>query len=140
HNFGAPHDGEATDSGQPANPCETTPRTFLMAPQLSGSDQFSQCSLTQMQPEIDAASCILPVVAVADLAVSTTAASVSASTGQPFELRASVASRGTADATSVQLTFAVPIGLAVVDGTATNGGTCATQAGGIACAWPALAA
>ena len=55
HNFGAPHDGEAAESGQPANPCEATPRTFLMAPQLNGSDQFSQCSLTQMQPEIDAA-------------------------------------------------------------------------------------
>lgn len=140
HNFGAPHDGVAANSGQPANPCESTPRTFLMAAQLNGNDQFSQCSLTQMQPEIDAASCILPVLATADLALSSTAAAVSTITGQPFALRASVASRGTADATSVQLTFAVPNGLVVVDGTATNGGTCATQAGGIACAWPALAA
>jgi hypothetical protein len=139
HNFGAPHDGEAADTGQPANPCESAPRTFLMAPQLNGSDQFSQCSLAQMQPEIDAATCILPVVATADLALSTTAASVSTSTGQPFALRASVASRGTADAASVQLTFLVPNGLVVVDGTASNGGTCATQAGGIACTWPALA-
>lgn len=138
HNFGAPHDGETADSGQPANPCESTPRTFLMAPQLNGSDQFSQCSLTQMQPEIDTASCILPAVATADLALSTTAAAVSTITGQPFALRASVASRGTADATSVQLTLAVPNGPVVVDGTATNGGTCATQAGGIACAWPTL--
>jgi len=140
HNFGAPHDGEASDPGQPANPCESTPRTFLMAPQLNGSDQFSQCSLTQMQPEIDAASCILPVTAMADLALTTTAASVSAVTGQPFALRASVANRGTADATSVQLTFTVPSSLVVIDGTATNGGTCATQAGGIACAWPSLGA
>lgn len=140
HNFGAPHDGEAADSGQPANPCETTPRMFLMAPQLNGSDQFSQCSLTQMQPEIDAASCILPVVATADLALSTTAPSVSAGTGQPLALRASVANRGTAEATDIQLSFAIPGGLAVVDGTATNGGTCATQAGGIACAWPSLGA
>lgn len=140
HNFGAPHDGEAADSGEPANPCAATPRTFLMAPQLNGSDQFSQCSLTQMQPEIDAASCILPVVSTADLALSTTVASVSASIGQPFALHASVASRGTADATSVQLTFVVPNGLVVFDGTATNGGTCATQAGGIACTWPSLIA
>ncbi|MGB5102118.1 MAG: M12 family metallo-peptidase [Steroidobacteraceae bacterium] len=140
HNFGAPHDGEAAESGQPANPCEATPRTFLMAPQLNGSDQFSQCSLTQMQPEIDAASCILPLTATADLALSTTATSVSTSTGQPFALRASVASRGTADATSARLMFVVPSGLAVVDGTATSGGTCATQAGGIACTWPSLVA
>lgn len=140
HNFGAPHDGEAAVSGQPANPCESTPRTFLMAPQLNGSDQFSQCSLTQMQPEIDAATCILPVVATADLALSSTATSTSTNTGQPFALRASVVNRGTAEATNVQLSFTVPGGLVVIDGTATNGGTCATQAGGIACAWPSLGA
>lgn len=140
HNFGAPHDGEAAVSGQPANPCEPTPRTFLMAPQLNGSDQFSQCSLTQMQPEIDAATCILPVVATADLALSSTATSTSTNTGQPIALRASVVNRGTAEATNVQLSFTVPGGLVVIDGTATNGGTCATQAGGIACAWPTLGA
>src|SRR5262249_20458374 len=43
HNFGAPHDGET-------GACASTPQTFLMAPRLNGSDQFSACSIQQIQP------------------------------------------------------------------------------------------
>ena len=140
HNFGAPHDGEAADPGEPVNPCASTPRTFLMAPQLNGSDQFSQCSLAQIEPQVRAASCILPVATTADVALATDAGTLSATSGQPFALAASVSSRGPADATSVQLTFALPSGLSAIDGAASNGGSCATQAGGIACTWPILGA
>ncbi len=140
HNFGAPHDGEAAGAGEPPNACESTPRIFLMAAQLNHSDQFSQCSLTQMQPEIDAASCLLPVVATADVALSTVTAAVSVTSGQVFALGANVLSRGPVEATAVQLAFSFPNGLTVINGTATNGGSCATQAGGIACTWPALPA
>lgn len=138
HNFGAPHDGEAAGAGEPANPCAATPRIYLMAAQLNGSDQFSQCSLTQMQPQIDTASCILPVVDAADVALSTSALSVSVTSGQPFALGATVSNRGTAVAEAVQLTFDVPNGLTILGGSATGGGTCATQAGGLGCEWPAL--
>lgn len=138
HNFGAPHDGEAAGAGEPANPCAATPRIYLMAAQLNGSDQFSQCSLTQMQPQIDTASCILPVVDAADVALSTSALSVSVTSGQPFALGATVSNRGTAVAEAVQLTFDVPNGLTILGGSATSGGTCATQAGGLGCEWPAL--
>jgi uncharacterized repeat protein (TIGR01451 family) len=140
HNFGAPHDGEAADPNEPVNPCAATPRTFLMSPQLNGSDQFSQCSLTQIEPEVRAASCILPVITTADLALASGTSPVSVTAGQAFALAASVSSRGPADATSVQLSFALPNGLTAIDGTATGGGSCATQAGGIACTWPALGA
>jgi len=140
HNSGAPHDGEVADPGNPAKSCESTPRTFLMAPQINGSDQFSQCSLTQMQTEIESAACLLPVVESADVAVSTSTGSISVITGDAFALGASVTSRGPADAVSVQLTFALPSGLTAIDGATTNGGSCATQAGGIACTWPALSA
>ncbi len=44
HNFNAPHDGEAGGA------CATTPKSYLMSPQLNGSEQFSSCSLQQMQP------------------------------------------------------------------------------------------
>jgi hypothetical protein len=44
HNFNAPHDGDAGAA------CATTPKTYLMAPRLTGSEQFSSCSLQQMQP------------------------------------------------------------------------------------------
>ena len=140
HNFGAPHDGETADPGEPVNPCTSTPRTFLMAPQLNGSDQFSQCSLSQIEPQVRAATCILPVVTTADVALSAGSSAISVTRGQAFALAASVSSRGPAEATSLQLTFALPAGLSAIDGTATNGGSCATQAGGIACTWPLLGA
>ncbi len=140
HNFGAPHDGETADPGEPVNPCASTPRTFLMAPQLNGSDQFSQCSLAQIEPQVRAATCILPVVTTADLALASGSTAISVTSGQVFALAASVSSRGPADAASVQLTFPLPNGLSAIDGTATNGGSCATQAGGIACTWPILGA
>ena len=42
HNFGAPHDNQAGSA------CASSPGTFLMNPSLNGSDQFSQCSLQQI--------------------------------------------------------------------------------------------
>lgn len=52
HNFGAPHDNQGGSA------CATTPGTFIMNPFINGSDQFSPCSLTQMQPVITNATCI----------------------------------------------------------------------------------
>ena len=43
HNFGAPHDNQAGSA------CATSPGTFLMNPSINGSDQFSQCSLQQIE-------------------------------------------------------------------------------------------
>jgi len=43
HNFGAPHDNQAGSA------CATSPGTFLMNPSINGSDQFSQCSVQQIQ-------------------------------------------------------------------------------------------
>ena len=55
HNFGAPHDNQG------GSPCATTPGTFIMNPSLNGSDQFSQCSINQMQPTINNASCLTDI-------------------------------------------------------------------------------
>ena len=53
HNFGAPHDGQG------GSPCVDTPAgTFIMGPSLSTATQFSQCSIDQMQPVINNASCL----------------------------------------------------------------------------------
>ncbi len=52
HNFGAPHDGAAGTA------CASTPPTFLMAPSVNGNDQFSACSIAEMQAEIASASCL----------------------------------------------------------------------------------
>lgn len=42
HNFGAPHDNQS------GSVCVATPGTFLMNPFINGSNQFSQCSLQQI--------------------------------------------------------------------------------------------
>jgi hypothetical protein len=58
HNFGAPHDGEE------GSLCVDTPQTFLMAPTINDSQEFSQCSIQQMENDIAAASaagCITPL-------------------------------------------------------------------------------
>ena len=61
HNFGAPHDGEPSDSPARPNPCESTPsRRFIMGASLNSTntDEFSACSIQQMQKVIDAATCL----------------------------------------------------------------------------------
>ncbi len=68
HTFGAPHDGEP--SGIPAKPnaCIDTPSgQYLMSSRLKyvSNDQFSDCSIEQMQPVIVAASCLRPLTATA---------------------------------------------------------------------------
>ena len=55
HNFGAPHDNQG------GSPCAGTPGNFIMNPSLNGSDEFSQCSVNQMQPTINNASCLTDI-------------------------------------------------------------------------------
>ncbi|MGI9333762.1 MAG: M12 family metallo-peptidase, partial [Gammaproteobacteria bacterium] len=55
HNFGAPHDNQRDSA------CEGTPGRFLMNSTINGSDEFSSCSLSQIQPNVDAASCLKPI-------------------------------------------------------------------------------
>lgn len=57
HVFGAPHDGD------PAGACGATGQQYLMAPRISGSQTFSACSLAQMRPRIEAASCLVKLAA-----------------------------------------------------------------------------
>ena len=56
HNFNSPHDGVA-------GACASTPQTYLMAPQINFSNQFSACSLTQIGARAASASCVLQVSA-----------------------------------------------------------------------------
>ena len=54
HNFNSPHDGVA-------GACASTPQTYLMAPQINFSNQFSACSLTQITARAATASCVQAV-------------------------------------------------------------------------------
>lgn len=53
HNLDAQHDGEVSTDPVFPNPCDTVPQTFLMAPTIIGTDQFSQCSLDVMADYLD---------------------------------------------------------------------------------------
>ena len=55
HNFGAPHDNQSGSA------CAGTPGDFIMSPIINNSDEFSQCSLQQMQPEVNSASCLTAI-------------------------------------------------------------------------------
>ncbi len=56
HNFGAPHDNQSGSA------CSSTPSGFIMNPFLDRNSQdFSECSIEQMQPEINSASCITDI-------------------------------------------------------------------------------
>ncbi|MEP4890445.1 MAG: M12 family metallo-peptidase [Aliiglaciecola sp.] len=55
HNFGAPHDNQAGSA------CAATNGTFLMNPSINGSDQFSDCSLSQMDALVSSGVCLADI-------------------------------------------------------------------------------
>ena len=57
HNLGAPHDAET------GSPCQSTPDGFIMNPFFNGSQQFSQCSLQQMEAKLAVAMCLKSIPA-----------------------------------------------------------------------------
>jgi hypothetical protein len=125
HNFGAPHDAETGTA------CESTPPNFLMAAQLNGSNQFSQCSLDQMQPVIAAAQCITPL-AFSDAALSVAPSAVSAPANQAASFAVTVSSVGTLQVDGVTVTITVPSAIDVVSA-APTAGSCSTGAGAVTC-------
>jgi len=137
HNFGAPHDGEGGSS------CNTTPRSFLMAPELNGSSTFSSCSLEKMQPHIAGAACIVNA-RIRDVAVTVPAAEIQAQVNQPFDYVVDVTSVGEAEAGNILLT-ATLFGSLAIDNATLQGVTCpvtGSAAAGISvnCEIPQLAA
>lgn len=100
HVFGAPHDGEASSA------CESTPTTFLMAPQLNGSSTFSSCSLDQIAPVVARAACLAPYDS-ADGTIDAPA-EVPVALNAPTDITVAVHSVGTATLTGARLRIAVP--------------------------------
>jgi hypothetical protein len=114
HNFGAPHDAEA------GSPCESTPGTFLMAPSINGNDQFSPCSIAQMQPVIDSATCLSPIGA-ADVTVDAANPGRSVAAGAAFDYALTVSNLGVDTATTVSTAIALDPGLEVQNATSPSG-------------------
>ena len=133
HNFGAPHDGE------PGSACVGTPTSFLMAPQLTGSNTFSACSLQQMQPHINAAACIV-ASRNREVAVSTPVDTIIAPVNEPFDVTFDVASIGDTTAINVTLDVTLPFGSLLIS-TAMPGAACLLQGNNtMRCRLPSLAA
>jgi hypothetical protein len=126
HNFGAPHDG-ATGSA-----CSAMPQTFLMAPQLNGSDQFSACSIAEMQSDVSSASCVtaMPITDV-EVVAGTQPGNVLLGNAGLISFEANNA--GTTAATGVNVEITIPSGINVTSATV-NAVTCTTGAGAANCA------
>ncbi len=125
HNFGAPHDGTS------GSPCESEPMIFLMAPSVNGSDQFSSCSITEMQDDVAAAPCIGPIPST-DIAVVAGSVPSNVFTDDNVNVTFDVDSVGTEDATSVTLDVTLPPNV-TVNGVSATSGSCSTGAGTASC-------
>jgi hypothetical protein len=124
HNFGAPHDGET-------GACMSTPQTFLMAPRLNGSDQFSACSITQIQPYLNNSRC-LTAYNPPDAALEIDKPAVPAQTGTAFGASFVVRAVGDDASNAVTVTATLPTTVTITSVTA-NGGSCTTGAGTATC-------
>jgi hypothetical protein len=106
HNFGAPHDFESGSA------CATTPRGFIMEPQLTSSSTFSACSVQRMQPHIAGAACVVSAP-TRDIAVSVPAPRISTVPDAPFDYVVDLTSVGDAPAANIVLTVTIPLSLQV---------------------------
>jgi hypothetical protein len=125
HNFGAPHDGDADEA------CGSTPETFLMAPQLNGSDQFSACSIQQITPVIERASCLTAYVPP-DASIEVPTPTLQATVGTALVASFKVHAAGDDASANVSVTVSLPATVSI-QSAAANGGTCTTGAGTASC-------
>jgi hypothetical protein len=123
HNFNAPHDGEA-------GACAATAQTFLMAPRVNFSDQFSSCSLEQINARIKTAQCLTPYQAP-DVAVELPATSIGAVANSAFTLSFVAHAIGDDASNDVSAIASLPANLTVQSATAA-GGTCTIDGGAVA--------
>lgn len=128
HNFGAPHDNQSGST------CASTPGNFIMNPRLNGSDQFSQCSLQQIQPVIQNAACItdIDVSPQADIRVGFAQNPINTTIDQTFDYKVEVRNTGAATAIDVAAQISIPSGL-TAETTEVDAGACTIGNSEITC-------
>jgi hypothetical protein len=124
HNFNAPHDGES-------GACSATPQTFLMAPKINYSDQFSSCSLVQINARIQTAACLVPYEAP-DVAVELPATLVGAVVNSTFTVSFIAHAIGDDQSNAVTAGASLPANVTVQSATVTNG-TCTNDSATVSC-------
>lgn len=125
HNFGADHDGD------PQGSCAATPSGFLMAPSVTGSDVFSECSLNRMRPRVYAAACITSLPP-ANVGVPRDLGTVHAPLAKAFDWQVEVLNEGGLIARDVRADLIVPPVVLIEDAYVT-GGSCTSGAGTVQC-------
>jgi metallopeptidase family M12-like protein/uncharacterized protein DUF11 len=126
HNFGADHDGDAAGS------CPNTPTSgFLMAAVVSGTDNFSQCSLTRMRQHTQHASCITSLPP-ANVRIPGDLGMTRRQFGTSFNWQLPITNAGGLAARNVQAELTLPATLSIVDAS-TLGGSCNSGGGTIEC-------
>ena len=102
HNFGAPHDNQSGSA------CASTPGNFIMNPIINNSEEFSQCSLQRIQPEVDSASCITVIDSTnTDIRILLPSSPIEAPINSPFDYEIDIENTGTIAATNVNATVTV---------------------------------
>ncbi len=124
HNFGAPHDGVP-------GACEAEPMTFIMAPQVNGSTQFSQCSISIMQANAAAASCVTALPTV-DMSVALSGQPATVLLSNSPELTIDLSNNGASTATNVVVDITLPGNVTFVSANPSTG-SCSNGAGGVNC-------
>lgn len=135
HNFGAPQDNQSGSA------CASTLNGYVMNPVLNGSDQFSSCSVQQMQPVMNSASCItsVPTGLTADLRPTLPVNPINAAVATDFAYRIEVQNNGTATALSGSAQISLPSAL-LVQSTSVTAGACTVSTEQVTCGLGDLAA
>lgn len=126
HNFGADHDGDSHGA------CPNTPSSgFLMAPVVSGTDDFSTCSLTRMRAGAQRASCITNLPP-ANVRISESLGSTRRQLGARFPWQLKVTNGGGLTSRNVRVELTLPASLAIADA-GVVGGSCTSGGGAVEC-------
>ncbi len=134
HNFGAPHDGTS------GSECESVTGDFLMATSINGEDQFSSCSITEMQDDIARAQgdCIT-ALASTDVALLAGSQPGAVLLGDSATVTFDANSVGTDSASGVNVDVTIPPGVTLNSATSTTG-DCSSGAGSASCTIGTIAA
>jgi hypothetical protein len=126
HNFGADHDGDSQGS------CPNTPSSgFLMAPVVSGTDDFSPCSVTRMRSKTNGATCITNLPP-ANVRVAANLGAARRQLARPFRWELPISNSGGLDSRNVRAELTLPAQISIVDASVV-GGSCTSGGGAIEC-------
>ncbi|MGH8241033.1 MAG: M12 family metallo-peptidase, partial [Steroidobacteraceae bacterium] len=126
HNFGADHDGDSQGS------CPNTPSFgFLMGPIVSGTDDFSSCSLTRMRARTQRASCITNLPP-ANVSIPSYLGITRRQLGSSFNWQLPITNAGGLSSRNVRAELTLPATLAIVAASVT-GGSCQSGGGAVEC-------